>query len=97
MHGLKERFGRAVRELRLGRELSQEKLAQKAKLSRNFLGSLERGESSVSLEAADRIARGLGTTLTELIGLTESERTTTQRGSLRSPRARGGYSRGDRT
>jgi len=86
MYGLKERFGRAVRDLRLTRGLSQEKLAQRAKVSRNFVGSLERGESSVSLDAADRIAKGLGTTLTELIRLTESERAATQRGSIRSPR-----------
>jgi transcriptional regulator with XRE-family HTH domain len=74
MPGLKERFGRAVRELRLGLGVSQEKLAQQAKMSRNFIGSLERGESSLSLEAAERIAKALGTTLTELIRMTESSR-----------------------
>jgi transcriptional regulator with XRE-family HTH domain len=74
MLGLKERFGKTVRELRIDLGLSQEKLAQRARVSRNFVGSLERGESSLSLEVAERLARALSTTLTELIRLADTGR-----------------------
>lgn len=74
MSGLRNAFGATLRELRSKRGISQEKLAQKAKVSRNFLGSVERGESSLSLEVADRISRVLGLPLHELLSLVESKR-----------------------
>jgi len=63
-----------VREIRLELGLSQEKLAQKVKVSRNFLGSVERGESSLSLEVADRFAKAVGMRLSDLLLKTESHR-----------------------
>jgi transcriptional regulator with XRE-family HTH domain len=65
MATLRAAFGRTVRELRLELGLSQEKLAQKVKVSRNFLGSVERGESSLSLEAADRFAKAASMRLSD--------------------------------
>ena len=53
--------------------ISQEGLAQRAKVSRNFEGSVERGESSLSLDAAERFAKALGLTLSELIAAAEHE------------------------
>lgn len=73
MATLKKTFGQCVRRLRLEAGLSQERLAQRAKVSRNFQGSVERGESSLSLEAADRLARALGVRLSELIADAERE------------------------
>ena len=73
MASLRRGFGHAVRRLRIGLDLSQEKLAQKARVSRNFAGSVERGESSLSLDVAARFAKALGVTLTQLIA--EAERT----------------------
>ncbi len=67
-------FGKTVRELRTKSGLSQEKLAQRAKVSRNFVGSVERGESGVSLELADRFAKAVGASLAELIRLSELRR-----------------------
>jgi putative two-component system response regulator len=83
MPGLNERFGRTVRELRLDIGFSQEKLAQRAKVSRNFVGSLERGEFGVSLEVAERLAAALNIALNDLIRLAEVARET-----LPEPRAR---------
>jgi transcriptional regulator with XRE-family HTH domain len=74
MSGLKTAFGKSVRELREQLGLSQEKLAQTAKVSRNFWGSIERGESSISLEVAERFSKALGVSLSELIRQSEFRR-----------------------
>lgn len=52
-------FGNRVRELRLQRKFSQEKLAELADLHRNYVGGVERGESNVSLLNIVKLARGL--------------------------------------
>lgn len=62
-------FGKRLRELRLKRRLSQEKLAELADLHRNYVGLLERGESNVSLLTLVALARVLGVRPTNLIDL----------------------------
>jgi transcriptional regulator with XRE-family HTH domain len=52
-------FGRRVRELRIERNLSQEKLAELAELHRNYVGGIERGERNVGLLNIVKLARGL--------------------------------------
>ncbi len=43
-------FGKIVREKRLALGLSQEKLAEKANLHTNYVGSVERGERNIAIE-----------------------------------------------
>lgn len=74
MSSLRTSFGRTVREIRLKNGLSQEKLAQRVKVSRNFLGSVERGESSLSLEVAERFAKAVGMRLSDLLLQVERSR-----------------------
>jgi transcriptional regulator with XRE-family HTH domain len=62
-------FGDRVRELRLQRKLSQEKLAELADLHRNYVGGIERGERNVSLLNIVKLARGLKVKPTKLIEL----------------------------
>ena len=79
MATLKKSFGATVRRLRLAAGLSQEKFAEKARVSRNFQGSVERGESSLSLDVADQFARTLGLLLSQLLAEVERD--------ARTPRA----------
>lgn len=62
-----KKFSRKLREERLQRNLSQETLAQKAKLSRNFVGMLERGERNVTISALEDISRALNMEPWELL------------------------------
>ncbi len=48
-----------MRELRLRRKLSQEKLAELAELHRNYVGGIERGERNVGLINILKIAHAL--------------------------------------
>lgn len=59
-------LGTAIRNKRLEKKLSQEKLADLANLDRSYLGQVERGENSVALHPLIRIATALNTTAAEL-------------------------------
>lgn len=51
--------------------LSQERLADKAGLHRNYIGMIERGERAPTLLAIEGIAIGLGVKVSEIILLAE--------------------------
>lgn len=57
--GLNEAVGEAVRQMRVHKRLSQEALAELAGLHRNFVGMLERAETSASVHSLEAIARAL--------------------------------------
>lgn len=63
----KQLFGKRVRELRLAKNMSQEALADEARLHRTYMGSVERGERNISLENIVRIARALRVPPNELL------------------------------
>jgi transcriptional regulator with XRE-family HTH domain len=60
-------FGKRLRELRLQRGISQEKLAEIADLHRNYVGVLERGGQSPSLDAICKLAHALKVKPAELL------------------------------
>lgn len=57
---IKLTFGQRVRDLRIGKGLSQEGLAEKCELDRSYIGGVERGERNVSLINIVKIAEALG-------------------------------------
>lgn len=58
--------GREIKRHREARGLSQEALAEKAGLHRNYIGLIERGERNASLKALFAIAAALDMRLAEL-------------------------------
>ena len=60
-------FGDKVRALRMDRKISQEKLAELAKLHRTYVGAVERGERNISLINIKKIADALNVPLNQLM------------------------------
>jgi len=52
-------FGKEIRKHRESRGWSQEDLAERAGLHRNYVGGIERGERNVALENIVKLARAL--------------------------------------
>jgi transcriptional regulator with XRE-family HTH domain len=65
--------GREIRRHRQGLGLSQEQLAERAGLHRNYVGFLERGERNASLKTLFAVARSLGISLGELLAGVSAE------------------------
>ncbi|MEJ7819169.1 MAG: XRE family transcriptional regulator [Rubrobacteraceae bacterium] len=66
-----ERLGVRVRELRRGRGLTLEGLAERSGVSRAMISKLERGEKNPTLVIAAKLAEGLEVTLSQLAGVEE--------------------------
>ena len=64
---LRKVLGETIRTQREAADLSQEKLAELADLSRNYIGELERGETNVSIEALARVAKALRVRVRDLV------------------------------
>jgi transcriptional regulator with XRE-family HTH domain len=64
---LPQRFGSAVRQLRLDRGISQERLAALAGIDRAYMGYLERGQRNPTLVTIHRVAKALELPMSELV------------------------------
>ncbi len=60
-------FGKRLKELRLEKSLSQEKLAHQAGLHRTYISLLEKGKRQPSLSSAMNLADALGIKLAYLL------------------------------
>lgn len=74
MTALRLRLGAAIRRVRIDSGISQEALARRAKLHRTTMSEIERGMSNVSLDVIERIAKGLGIALSDLVAEAEAQR-----------------------
>lgn len=69
---LEKAVGARIREFREKQGLSQEQFASICGLHRTFVGTVERGETNLSLQSMATIAMGLDVTLSELFEGVES-------------------------
>lgn len=60
------KFGNKVREERLKRNLSQEKLASRAGVHRTYVGMIERAEKNITLGNVEKMATALDMKLHDL-------------------------------
>ncbi len=60
-------LGEAIRTERIKAGLSQEKLAEKAGLARNYIGNIERAEYKVTVETLALIAKALKVRVRDLV------------------------------
>ena len=67
MEDIKVRFGKKVRELRLLKGISQEKLAELADLDRTYIPSIEGGKRNVSITVLEKLSKAFNISLSELL------------------------------
>ena len=60
-------FGKAVKELRLKRDMSQQQLADACGLDISYIGQIERGQRNPTLGVMQGLASVLGVKLSELL------------------------------
>jgi transcriptional regulator with XRE-family HTH domain len=61
------RFAVNLRSARLAHGFSQEELAARADLHRNYVGSVERNEKNISIDSMERLAIALGVDVLDLL------------------------------
>lgn len=59
-------FGQRIVELRKKAGISQDELAFRCNIHRAYMGTIERGEKSVTLNTVEKIAAGLGVHVKDL-------------------------------
>ena len=74
MSALRTKLGRTIRRLRKAANFSQESFADKCKVHRTYMGAVERGETNISLDNLERIAKALDLTVGQLLLEAEKER-----------------------
>lgn len=63
---IERQFGMRVRYLRKHAKMSIEDLALKSDLNKNYLGDIENGKRNPTLKVIEKIAKGLGVSISEL-------------------------------
>ncbi|MFQ8706510.1 MAG: helix-turn-helix domain-containing protein [Thomasclavelia sp.] len=66
MNRIEIRFGQRVKEIRLKQNISQEELAFRCGLSKNYISDVERGTRNISLKSIEKIAEGFAINIKDL-------------------------------
>lgn len=66
MESIEHKFGMRVKELRIRQNISQEELAFRCGLSKNYISDVERGTRNISLRSIEKIAYGFQVSEKEL-------------------------------
>lgn len=67
MEDIKVKLGQRVKELRLSKGYSQEKLAELSDLDRTYIPGIESGKRNVSLVVVEKIAKAFQINISELM------------------------------
>jgi transcriptional regulator with XRE-family HTH domain len=65
-YGIEYRFGKAIRRRRRELDLSQEELAERAELHRNYISGIETGTRNPSLKNIEKLAKALDISISNL-------------------------------
>jgi transcriptional regulator with XRE-family HTH domain len=68
-----------LRKFRRAKGLSQEELADRAKIDRTYISAVERSVYAASIDVVDRLARGLGVEAADLLRRPSTPRTAGKR------------------
>lgn len=66
---IEQRFGHRIKEIRMFQKISQEELAWRSGLSKNYISDVENGRRNVSLRAIEKFAIGLDVDMADLFRL----------------------------
>jgi transcriptional regulator with XRE-family HTH domain len=67
MEDIKIKFGLKVKDLRITKGYSQEKLAELADLDRTYIPGIESGKRNVSIVVVEKISKAFNITISELL------------------------------
>lgn len=67
MATVREKLGKKIRQLRVGQNLTQEKLAELAKIDYSYLNLIESGKRNPSIKVVTKISRALKVSPSELL------------------------------
>jgi transcriptional regulator with XRE-family HTH domain len=67
MDNIKIRFGKRIRELRLLKGISQEKLSELANIDRTYVTGIETGKRNVSIVIIEKLSKAFGIPIHELL------------------------------
>lgn len=71
LNSISSKIGIKIKLLRTRLNMSQEKLAELSDLNKNSIGTIERGQSSPTIDTLDNIATALGIELKELVDVSK--------------------------
>ena len=63
---MQKAIGKRIRELRLARGMTQEAVAEKARIHTKYFGNIERGEVNLTVSTIERIAQALDVPVLEM-------------------------------
>jgi transcriptional regulator with XRE-family HTH domain len=63
----RRRLGKRIRKLRSEHDWSQEEFADICAVNRSYMGRIERGELNLTLDSLEKVAKGLGVSVSALL------------------------------
>lgn len=76
MESLEKQLGNRIKTLRKLRGWTQENLAEQAKVSVQHVGEIERGDGNPTLQSLERLSKGFGITVSQLLTVEDPDQET---------------------